>query len=81
MAMNELLSDPTVDDDESRRLFRFDEFTPYRPKSLRLHHCSVACFGSSGYRGVAAMIASAWVKPLTGTNEERVATMPRSYRS
>ena len=37
--------------------------------ALRRHHCSVVLFGSSGYRGVAAMIACASVGPLTGTDE------------
>jgi hypothetical protein len=67
--MNELLSDPTPDDDESRRLSRFDRIRPRGRNALRHHHCSVVLFGSSGYRGVAAMIACAWVEPLTGTDE------------
>ena len=67
---------PTLDDDESRRLFLFDRKRPCGRNALRHHHCSVARFGSSGYRGVAAIIASAWVKPLTGADEERLATTP-----
>jgi len=79
MAMNELLSDPTVVTMRLGVCSGSTGFTPHRLKALRLHHCSMALCGSSGYRGVAAMIASEWVKPLTGTDEERVATMPRRY--
>jgi len=63
-------SNPTLDDDESPRLFLIDRKRPRERPALRHHHCSVACFGSSGYRGVAAIIGSAWVKPLTGADEE-----------
>jgi hypothetical protein len=31
----------------------------------------VVLFGSSGYRGIAATIARAWVKPLTGSGASR----------
>ena len=63
-------SNPTLDDDEFRRLFRFDRIRPRGRDALRHHHGSVVRFGASGYRGVAAMIACAWVEPLTGANDE-----------
>jgi hypothetical protein len=43
--------------------------SPRGRNALRHHHWSVVLFGLSGYRGVAAMIACAWVEPLTGTDE------------
>jgi hypothetical protein len=44
------------------------EFTDVDGTRSAITHYSVACYGSSGYRGVAAMIGSAWVKRLTGTS-------------
>jgi hypothetical protein len=59
MAMNELLSNQTVDDDASGRLIRFAEFPVWTERTASPSPRSVAFFGSSRYRGVAAMIASA----------------------
>jgi len=60
-----------IDGDESRHLLRFDRIGGVDGTRSVYHYCSVMLFASSGYRGIAPMIACAWVEPLTRSDAER----------